>query len=479
MDEHFILRHYLIDVTRHVNHFDSGTLAARVVNSVHPLNPKNCLVDNAHDNTRYVVNASSALQAAFPQIMDSKCPCHLLHGAYKKCQSDLLDTFSKCLHELHAHTIWWRTRFQEACGEAPRTFCSTRWLSNHEVLGQVLRLWDRFVPFVLGCEEDSAELQRLKVLIGQNAIIDLRTELTAIVMLGRPLHRAMYALETDQPICHLAYQIVENVLNELDLMERQPTCLTELADHLCGGSSDPQQIASARRSITDHGLSVIQPAINYIRAVFAPKPTPPVRSDEWEPSLPIHPPPPEPCDPAVWLHEKHKFYFLCRVINPCFAKTLSVDNIANYLKALFQFGMFSAIVFDGPVTTTFDKLTDLTLEQCLNEVPRYKTFLNDFHSKDDNPNQPFDFWRMHTSQLPKLSRVVRRVSCVLPSSAYVERVFSRVELLMRNDPNILDDVLRVCLFASCNSDFVAPFFGMDEDELAMASTHGQRSMDED
>ena len=351
--------------------------------------------DRASSNNVAVTTVTDLL---FSKALDIGCFAHTLNNAGEAATTSELLKFSQLFATLFskspANKLFWKTLTNLPL--LP-TVSETRWWSRFNLYQKLYELWPDVVKLITHDDfaESSKETRKQLRQVIRDHGHQIRVELAVMVDSGSCFYRATYALEGDGELITAVYDMIEAILQFI----REPT-FPSLDPILDTVTLRPEGQASLR----EYAMSCVQPMFHYFKTHFTNADAP-LRS----------------------------FLDLCkaaRVFHP--SKFLGMSDTAREDLA--------ALIF---------LLGSKELAAMSSEKPAYIHLATEYDV--EKVGGVMAWWTKFGDQLPAWKRAGQKVFALAPSSASVERVFSKLNFMFSDlQTSAKADLIETALLLRCN-----------------------------
>ena len=329
--------------------------------------PSNLVIAFMRDRASVNSVAMRTVSVMYNSMIDIGCFSHTLDIVGEHMNIPILNKFTKHWISLFSHSPKVRLAWRSTTGLSSPSYSATRWWSRFEVIHQMHDCFGDVAAF-LRDDPDLPAITRQKLV----AVLDddpqcrkLKMELAVTVDGMEPFVKATYALEGDGMLSVTTYERIRTLYSHI-ASNHHPN-VTAIARQLANGNSTNEQI------LVTYTENCVRPAYEYFK-------------DKFDNDLSC----------ALQLFK------LARYFSP--AKFSEIRPTSSDLDSL----------------SVFPFLNTEAIEGLKSELPKYLAAVEDVSPQID----PLEWWKHHSTDLPKWASAAGRVALIQPSSAAAERVFS-------------------------------------------------------
>jgi hypothetical protein len=367
---------------------------------------ENALIGIIHDeasvNFRMCQNFKNC--SLFPNFIELICWCHVCSNAGDQFSTPVVSKFLIHWQALVGHSPLARRIFQDLTSvKCPYITNFTRWYVRFEV---IIVLWSQqhnLVPFLhqfeLRQKPTESTTALLAILQGSQSKT-FKFELALMKDYGEPLITTTYQLESDSPMCFLAYDILQTLKNKyqlgLNIFAQTSTFIQSVSQ--VNGSLHPATASGWKRQLEDS----IAPVRKYLNMKLSEKP--PVISD------------PDSMLKVQCEYQSIMILKICRLLNP-----FRFCDLNPSMEFLLTIPTFLPFISRDQTKLLFS------------EGPAYKALAFEFNTNGESyPNLSqsiIEFFLRHANDFPTWFFLFQRICLLQPHSCGVERlnaVFARV-----------------------------------------------------
>ena len=357
--------------------------------------PSHLLIATMRDRASVNNVAIRTLSILYPQLIDIGCFSHTLDHVGENFKTPILNEFISAWINLFSRSPKTKLHWKTLTGLPVPSYSSTRWWSKWEVIKSVHNSFGDVESFTNSDDLPMAAKSKLAHIFGdQVKKMQLQIEIAITVDAGEAFVKGTYYLEGDGPLIFTCYEKIMK-LKAATSTAYYPNTNAIIRKLACGN-------AVAEKQLFDYAISCAQPAYDYFNSKF-----------------------------DVDLQLALSVFKAARYFDP--SKLLELQPTCCDIEDLRVFSFLNS---------------DSIIDGLKSELPAYM-------SKADgisNDVCKVNWWKRHTSELPKWSKACKSLLLLQPSSAAAERVFSLLTNSFKEQQSTsLEDYIETSIMLQYNS----------------------------